>query len=171
MTLVRIIRSAHTPTIRLSVNGEEFKVPAEGTHDVPERFIGALRDSNVEFETVAEVTQGEEGAGGIQAAASPVFSGPGVLDAEFIAPEDFPITEPGESGTLTGAQSGKDGAADEKNDDNTDDALLDHSVPEIAAQLEGMDTAHLERLLKAEKGGKTRSTLMAAIEEELAKRA
>lgn len=166
MARIRIIRSAHTPFIKLNVNSEEFKVPAEGVSEVPDRFLGALRDSNVEFETVVGAAEGEAGANA--AAASPVFSGPGVLDAEFIAPEDFPITEPGQKGTLTGAEAGKEGAADEKNDHNSDDAMLGHTVAEIVPQLPGMDTAHLERLRKSEKAAQNRVTLIAAIDEELA---
>lgn len=46
--------------------------------------------------------------------------------------------------------------------------LLDGTVPEITAKLDGLDADQLRALRKAEKAGKTRSSLIAAIDDRLA---
>lgn len=51
--------------------------------------------------------------------------------------------------------------------DNTFTGFLDRSVADISADLEKQDTAALNRYLAAERRGKSRKTLVAAIEAEL----
>lgn len=152
MTKIRIIRSPYSKGTTLNVNGSQVHVPAEGeTADVPAAFLPSLGNSHIDYEIVGESDEAGGGAGGIA----------GDTPAEIEAPEAAP-----DEGVETPAEE-TDPEVNDEADVDVDLGILDGSVPSIVPKLPGLSDAQVRKLIDAEMAGKTRTTLLAAMDERL----
>ena len=150
MTIVKITRSPYSNGVNLDVNGQKAHVPAEGkTGDIPEEMLPALADSHIEFEIVGAADEAAVGAGGLG------NEGDAAAEAEPEPPVE-PEPEPNPD------------VNDEANARPVVDlALLDGTVAKIVPKLAELSDEQVNCLLNAEQAGKTRSTLIAAMNERL----
>lgn len=189
MTFIRILRSANT-VVRLNINGHPAVIYEGQVTDADsfanlsaDQVLEGLRNSNVEYELVGEPTEAEgvggskitapsaESAPGNRADPSGVISGP---SADSAPGEDV---EGGESGVFgKGEASDADSSdAEQRDPDKPSDAsrdellsVLDGNTADVEAALDGLSPGELGMLYKAEKDGKSRKGVIAAIEARFA---
>lgn len=71
MPHIKITKAADDQAVRVSVQGHRLTIPRDGNfHDVDDRFLPALDDSDVEYE-VAPAKAGAGGAAGLGGVAAP----------------------------------------------------------------------------------------------------
>lgn len=150
ITKVLITGAAADAPVPLTVNGQRYYIPRNVPTPIPDEYLPALRDSSFSFsivtdeETDSAAPDGEAGGGGAEGTGAAADS------------------------------SGDDTAADDTPEvDRFDDEavlkpFLDRSVQVISAELAGLNRSELRTLRDAEEGGKTRSSLVTAIDAALA---
>lgn len=146
MPRINVIKCDKHPTVTLSLNEERVTIPDHGEADVPDHFLPLLDNSHIEYELVAPVagpTEGAEGAGGIEGDLPPEIT---ESEEERAAREEKEALDAKKAALL---------------------ALLDLSVPKVKEKLAGLSKDDLAALLAAEKAGKTRASLITALEEAL----
>lgn len=145
--LIRITKSPYSHGTTLEVNGQSANIPPEGeTADIAEDLLPALGDSHILYEIVGAADEAGEALGG--------SSG------------DSPAELPNEESDKTLPEEEPDFAEIEEPAD-VDLAILDDSVPNIILKFPGMSPADMRVLLASENAGKTRKTLISALEEAL----
>lgn len=162
--LIRIVKSPYSHGTTLEVNGHGVNIPPQGsTADIAEELLPALADSHIAYEIVAPARdEAGEGAGGTL----------GDAPAEIASDEPEVEETPDEDEELPDEDSETEDEAPVEKEfaepkATVDLAILDDNVPNIAAKLPGLSPADLKALLDAEKAGKTRVTLISALEEAL----
>lgn len=140
-TLIRITPGNHHGFV--SVNGKQVTLPTDGTPvEVTDDILGALENSNAEFEKVgAALSDAPAGEG----------DGSGEQPSPSQPPADKPEPEPEASDELQPL------TADEL-------AVLDQAVPKVVAAVKDWPAGKLGLLVAAENAGNTRKSLIAAIE-------
>lgn len=124
--------------IRLNLNGRRLVIPINTATPVPPDFLAVLEASDISFERLDAPVSAPPQAGEDGGGAD--HQGAGA--AADTAPEPVSVLIPAD--------------------------FLDRSVAAILPDLEGMSAAELEALRAAETGGKTRKSLIAAIEAHVA---
>ena len=193
MTLIRITRH-HSTKVRLRIgNKPEVEIPVGPIFeldDVPqytaEELRGALDDSSVEYETVGADAQAGAGSAGGLDALSAVHSKPdprvSATTTSGVQPESEDRKDAQQPDAYGGELEGEDSdnASEANESDNGDDedevsgerreellALLDQSVPDLVAALEGRSDVELRALRDAERDGKSRKSALEALEAAL----
>ena len=124
-TLIRITKGGHQGGLFVRVNSNEVTLPTDGTPvEVTDDILGALENSNAEFEKVGAALSDAPAGGGDGSGEQP--SSPHLTDEEL--------------------------------------AVLDQAVPKVVEAVKDWPAAKLGLLVAAETAGKTRSSLIAAIE-------
>lgn len=170
MTLIKITRSPYSKGVNLEVNGQRVRVPAEGeTANIAAEFLPTLDNSHINYEIVGAADEAGAGAAGAESDAPAEAEKadepeqPAETDEERAAREAREAEEAAEAERLAAEQAEADAALAAA----TDLTLLDGSVPKIVPRLAELPDAQVKALLAAERSGKTRSTLIAAMEERL----
>ena len=140
---IRILRSPYSKGTTLDVNGQRANVPAEGeTGNIPDEMLPALANSHIEYEIVGAADEAGVGAGGL-----------------------------GDEGDAPAEASEEEEHIPKMNADDKDYVIalsvLDGNVASVLAALPSLSDDAVRALLAAEQGGKTRKTIIAAMNERL----
>lgn len=153
--LIRIRKSPYSHGVRLEVNGQGVNIPPESqTADIDEELLPALGDSHILYEIVGGPDEaGEAAVGDLGGTPAEPLNEAVVETLHEDEEEEFPESDEDREARIA-AQ-------------NELFALLDLSVPKIVEKLPGLSDEEVVILFEAEKDGKTRSTLIAAMNERL----
>lgn len=147
--LIKITASPYSKGTTLDVNGQRAFVPEAGkTTEIPDWMLPSLDSSGITYEIVGAADEAGGGAEGDS----------GDPPAEVAVEPDPPAEEQEADSSVNDA--------DEK-DYITALSVLDGSVASITAVLPELSDDAVRALLAAEMGGKTRKTLIAAMDERL----
>jgi len=178
---IRVEVGPTAPPLEPTINGVAHRIPFNTDHEVPEHLLSVLRDANVHFEIVsrrdvvaaAGETSEAAAAGGTGGGLATDTNGPaqGSEPATIVSPEqDASGSESGETSEAA-ADHGQESPAPDPADHGDLLKLLDQNIATITAKLPGLTLDALRALLAGEEAGKTRVTLTAAINAEIAARA
>lgn len=171
-TRIITLKPHDSGTAPLSLNGDRFTLKLGVKTDVPDKFLPLLDDSNINYEIVGAADEAGVGAKGDRGDAPAETSKEPPLGMTTMASlrgetaDDQPETE---QDTQTDARSKPDDK-DEANvnvNDEAEPGVLDDNVPNIVAKLPGLSDSEVKALIADEKAGKSRSTLLAAMDERL----
>lgn len=139
--------SAADEPARGNLNGSDFEYARNVEHLMPEPHYQIIENAGFPIRLLDEVA---------------VSSPESVLTGDGAAPSETQVSEQGDGGAPVEGGTGSTVIQE------TDLTILDKKVEEVVAALPNLSKADLEALLAAENAGKTRVTVIAALEAAIA---